>query len=49
MKLRDEEKDRLECLRLAVIFANAGAKPGTARSDDVIVVAEKFYQFTRKQ
>ncbi len=42
--LIQEEKDRLECLRLAVLFL----KDQRTKSDDVLVIAEKFYEFTRK-
>jgi hypothetical protein len=44
--IRDEERDRLECLKLAVILINA--QKTSTHSDDVVIVAEKFYEFTRK-
>lgn len=47
MSIREEERDRLECLKLAVLFVNAH-KSGHNKSEDVVTVADKFYQYTRK-
>jgi hypothetical protein len=44
MSMLQEEKDRLECLKLAVLLCQKGG----GKSSDAIRIAEEFFKFVRK-